>query len=424
MSNWKKFAKKVGKEYSAPKRNYKLLASYALIGKFYPRCISPWSHISSVLEVGEEEQSRIDRKQRREQGENVQEPERGPQVEENFSPEQKANLHHEYSLLFSKFPFLHDFFDACAKNNDSKMYDVVLQLITAIKGEVRATDTNRCKKGVSVWIPRFLNITYRAHPGFQNCVPVTLYPVLNSARDKSDRGVRHPQIRLLLCPWRYIKTAIITNDDYPPEERRAHDQALRHLKDGRISQISSDLPAFLYHLPDYDASDMWAGLFRSDMLLCGFRAIFTGPDSATEQKTTKSRSGNAEILKVTEVTPEMIAYVAVQVRFALGTAQEWCQLEGQFDYVDFYYNLRNIIGEGPKKWRRELFENVFPFKHTGAILGPPHPAPMSDIERLLAQTTENYDEPEPEPDATATATQPPRRSGACQPLASIDRNTQ
>jgi hypothetical protein len=88
-------------------------------------------------------------------------------------------------------------------------------------------------------------------------------------------------------------------------------------------------PIFLYYGYNYDHEDPWNGLFRSSILVSvscfvvyslpvemvtsakAFKHIFTSP-SSVEKEPKATRSGNARIHGMTEVTPASIAYVATQ----------------------------------------------------------------------------------------------------------------
>ncbi|KAJ3737939.1 hypothetical protein EV360DRAFT_77290, partial [Lentinula raphanica] len=97
------------------------------------------------------------------------------------------------------------------------------------------------------------------------------------------------------------------------------------------------------------------------------RAMLKGPSAALGPKVLKTKKGNAELLGVSRVTPEMIAYAALQVRFNLCTLQEFANVDGEFNFEDFYHIIVDSIAEGTKKsekWGKELLEwwnmKVFP----------------------------------------------------------------
>ena len=94
--------------------------------------------------------------------------------------------------------------------------------------------------------------------------------------------------------------------------------------------ISGDQwPIFLYHGYNYDQDDPWNGLLRSSILVAvrhvqhgsnitdfallqAFKHIFTSP-SSVDQEPKATRSGNARIHGMKQVTTASIAYIATQV---------------------------------------------------------------------------------------------------------------
>jgi hypothetical protein len=107
------------------------------------------------------------------------------------------------------------------------------------------------------------------------------------------------------------------------------------LRSGEMVVSRDQWPIFLYHGCVYDPEDPWNGLFRSSLLVSvsvefglhslliiyimnaqAYKHIFTSP-SSVEKEPKATRSGNARIHGMTQVTPASIAYVATQVRTVL-----------------------------------------------------------------------------------------------------------
>ncbi|THU80269.1 hypothetical protein K435DRAFT_607479, partial [Dendrothele bispora CBS 962.96] len=114
------------------------------------------------------------------------------------------------------------------------------------------------------------------------------------------------------------------------------------------------LPAFLYCMKLYDPAKSKSGLLRGPLLVCAFRALFTGTSSALGEKLS-SKPGNAKLHDIPRVTPELIAYVAAQVRFALCTQASWRAKDKSFNLIKFYYYILEIITVKSKEiWRKNL----------------------------------------------------------------------
>ncbi|EPQ54114.1 hypothetical protein GLOTRDRAFT_26664, partial [Gloeophyllum trabeum ATCC 11539] len=104
-------------------------------------------------------------------------------------------------------------------------------------------------------------------------------------------------------------------------------------------------PRFLY--PDgreYDKNNLEDGLFGGHVMIRCAKHLLVGPASAlrpTGYK--KGRAGNAKVMGVNSITPRIIAYIAVQVGFALSDVQEWNQLDHDFNYQSFFWNILTLF---------------------------------------------------------------------------------
>jgi len=102
------------------------------------------------------------------------------------------------------------------------------------------------------------------------------------------------------------------------------------LQSGEMAVSGDQWPIFLYHGYSYDPEDPWNGLFRGTILVSvsllspasglmirmhrqAYKYVFTSP-SSVEKEPKATRSGNAHIHGMTQVTPASIAYIATQVR--------------------------------------------------------------------------------------------------------------
>ena len=100
------------------------------------------------------------------------------------------------------------------------------------------------------------------------------------------------------------------------------------LQSGEMTVSGDQWPLFLYHGYNYDPEDPWNGLFRSTLLVSvGYRCflvihnthvicqaykhIFTSP-SSVEKEPKATRSSNARIHGMKQVTLALIAYIVTQ----------------------------------------------------------------------------------------------------------------
>ncbi|KAJ2932986.1 hypothetical protein H1R20_g4135, partial [Candolleomyces eurysporus] len=198
-----------------------------------------------------------------------------------------------------------------------------------------------------------------------------LKPLL-ARNQKLDRGFNHPVTGRLLCP-----TSLDWSD---PEIRTA-------LKNKEISISGADWPRFLYCDERYDPGDPWMGLLRGELLISGFKHIFTSP-SSTEDAPRATRSGNARIHGMTRVTPASIAYTATQVRFALSSATTFCRTDRDTDSETFYTSLIELLEDPEEEQETKALLSwwngrVFPSASNTRRIAPENSA-LSNIRRKRA----------------------------------------
>lgn len=154
---------------------------------------------------------------------------------------------------------------------------------------------------------------------------------------------------------------------------------------GEIMVSGDQWPILIYQGYNYDAEDPWNGLFRSSLLVSvsstnwlrqlfehywprcqGYKHIFTSP-SSVEKEPKATRSGNARIHGMTQVTPASIAYVAtqvseyiltyfepfdtlrVQIRFSLTSSPVFSRTDTVTDSERFYNSILNFFDDVDEK---------------------------------------------------------------------------
>ncbi|KAG2741807.1 hypothetical protein P692DRAFT_20751236, partial [Suillus brevipes Sb2] len=188
--------------------------------------------------------------------------------------------------------------------------DAVAELLTKGASGARGDDTKSLKGSVLDWIT----------PKGQNLIP----PLARNV--KVDRGFHHERTGALLCP---------AGLDWSNSETKAK------LKSGEIIVTGDQWPLFLYADYHYDPEDPWNGLFRSVLLVCAYRHVFTSP-SSMDKEPRATRSGNARIHGMTRVTLPSIAYIATQIRFALTSSPVFSRTDTVTDSERFYSSVLDI----------------------------------------------------------------------------------
>lgn len=184
--------------------------------------------------------------------------------------------------------------------------------------------------------------------------------------EKDGRGFDHESTGYLLCPVDY--------DWYDAGHRAAiHDCHPEFL----VTAYS--WPTFLYQNGEFDPDNPTDGLFKGKLLVKAFKQIFTSPTSALKmddkppsrkhqrRDERSTRTHVASLIGMKSVCPRAIAYVAVQLRFALSSCGAWRIVDGEFSYEDFYNNIvdffedtetpddRDFIRELLLWWNRKIF---------------------------------------------------------------------
>ncbi|KAF8445726.1 hypothetical protein L210DRAFT_3528291 [Boletus edulis BED1] len=192
----------------------------------------------------------------------------------------------------------------------------------------RADDTNTLKSSVATWLNE-----QRPH----------LVPPF-SVTEKRGRGFGHEVTGRLLSPVDYSWSN--------PVVRRAIQDRNPH-----YAVTAYMWPRFLYRKGRYDRLHPSKDLFKGELLVRAFRCIFTSPSSACEDPTASSDSDDdqprpsradhrvhtrcnvARLSNMQTVEPRAIAYIAVQLRFALSNRTSWDLKDDNFNYRLFYNNI-------------------------------------------------------------------------------------
>ncbi|KAJ3511829.1 hypothetical protein NLJ89_g3879 [Agrocybe chaxingu] len=148
---------------------------------------------------------------------------------------------------------------------------------------------------------------------------------------KGDRGWMHPVTAELLSPIKYPATQETYND----------------LNRGGKNARAGDFPRFLY--PDghiYNPDDIETGILQGHLMLRVAKHILQGPTAALAGAGFhRGRGGNASLMNLSGVTPNVIAYIAVQTRFALSSQSMWGKRDGLFDYQEFYWRIVSLFDD-------------------------------------------------------------------------------
>ncbi|KAI9566154.1 hypothetical protein HD554DRAFT_2315774 [Boletus coccyginus] len=197
----------------------------------------------------------------------------------------------------------------------------------------KVDDTNTLKSTVVTWLDYPDAAIPRLHP-----------------RDKAGQGFHNYVTGHLLCPVEY---------DWDNAEVRKMIQQW----DRDVPITAYSWPCFLFPTGGYDPADANKGLFRGELLVKAYKLVFMGPSSVESTEDVPSeiagnkrqrvdastRRHNAQLAGMKQVTPRSIAYIAVQLRFALSSCGTW-RLDDDLFSLAVFYNM--II-----KWFEMMYQD-------------------------------------------------------------------
>ncbi|KAG1906564.1 uncharacterized protein F5891DRAFT_975339 [Suillus fuscotomentosus] len=246
---------------------------------------------------------------------------------------EQNRLQRGYIELSKTLPW---FYEKLASLDFEESEDMLKQLKRGADS-ARGDDTGTLKELVASWV----NI---------ECRP----PSFLRADDKHHRGFVNDACGKLLCPAEWCW-----------EDPVVRAGICDHTTAFIVSENS--WPMFMYENYEADAKNLERGLFKSKLLVMGFKAIFTSPSSANEvdgdgdgidiienhqrarrqSDHAKVKTCVASIIGMRKVTPHAIAYAACQIRFALSNITSWRTVDGDFGYQLFWNNIVDFFEDPP-----------------------------------------------------------------------------
>ncbi|KAJ7227161.1 hypothetical protein GGX14DRAFT_555744 [Mycena pura] len=213
-------------------------------------------------------------------------------------------------------------------DDDKSAWITILTLMHKDAVQVRANDTSRLKTKHEYFLP--------------NDRTDVLYPPLRNASIKTDRDLKHPMLRHLILPPHHRR-------NLPPLEFRQPDPnapspvlssegrlLMEMIASGSLLLTVNDFPSAFYEEGSFDPEDEANGLFRGYLMERVMRHIWTSPDSAfVAFRKGLRKDCNANLHRQYVVTPEMVGYVACQVRTMLSN-EDWREIDGEFDYEELF----------------------------------------------------------------------------------------
>ncbi|KAG2089118.1 hypothetical protein BD769DRAFT_1396130 [Suillus cothurnatus] len=242
-----------------------------------------------------------------------------------------------YDILMRTLPWL-------LKTSSDMEHDDYMRMLKMLRQSAdgaRGDDTSKLKTLIADWV----NCELKPNP-------------LVDSDDKHSRGFINDACGKLLCPAELDWNDPITKAGYV------------------VMDLS--FPAFLYEKYTANLDNLEEGLFKGKILVQGYKAVFTSPSSAkniegdgdgadvieNNRRARKSVWGLkvkkhvAQIIKMEKVTPRLIAYIACQVRFALSSVMSWRTVDGDFDYIQFWWSIVDFFERPPGQEARRRVKRL------------------------------------------------------------------
>ncbi|KAF8910401.1 hypothetical protein CPB84DRAFT_1842437 [Gymnopilus junonius] len=177
--------------------------------------------------------------------------------------------------------------------------------------------------------------------------------------------------------------------DKKPKEYR------QKILDGKIKINDEDLPVMLYPQPNgFDKDDIEGSLLRNQTIVRFWRHIFTSPKSATRPPGMKpgSRTGQAFINGMKEVTPGSIIYATIMFWYTISAIDNWRNDDNLMDRAvlatmlyDFWVECMTD-SKSTLFWREDMLE-WWNFQVFGIIPEKADPESDSPAKKAAAEAT-------------------------------------
>ncbi|KAG1797276.1 uncharacterized protein BJ212DRAFT_1289779, partial [Suillus subaureus] len=217
-----------------------------------------------------------------------------------------------YAALTSTLTWFH-------KKGMEMEYDEYLQMLKMLQhgaDSAQGDNTSKLKGLVSKWV----NQEFKPDP-------------LVDPNDKHSRRFTNDACGRLLCP-----AELNWNDPMIPKT---------HYR-SEACYVVTDLsfPTYLYDKYTANPEDLEEGLFKSKILLQGYKAVFISPSSA---KDVKGDGDGMDVIQHNRHARKTVSMIKVKkhVQFALSSVTLWRSVDGDFNYIQFWQTIVDFFENAP-----------------------------------------------------------------------------
>ncbi|KAG1852113.1 hypothetical protein DFJ58DRAFT_728657 [Suillus subalutaceus] len=244
-------------------------------------------------------------------------------------PKQPQDVAEHHLLLYNAIIDFIPGFDSELDNITSKELNVVIAMVAKGMSEGRSADLNSVKHKGLQYIP--LNMYSKEHAH-------ALDSPIPEVKDKSMRGLNHPQLARLLCPRKKLECAMTA------------------MQAGEITMTAHNWPMFFYDDSIYDAADKTKGLFRNHTAIRFYKHLFIGPSSVTNDSSNVHNSAKPSKNRawgLTAVNKYIIAYVHIIAYFTISSTQHWMRYIGDMDLEELLWAIIKMLHDDSNPWVKD-----------------------------------------------------------------------
>ncbi|KAG1785073.1 uncharacterized protein HD556DRAFT_1250478, partial [Suillus plorans] len=238
-----------------------------------------------------------------------------------------------YDILIRTLPWLLK----TSSNVEHDDYTRMLKMLRQGADGAQGDDTSKLKTLIADWVNRELKLNTPVDPD-----------------DKHSRGFISNACGKLLC---------LAELDWNSPVYVVHSETSSNTNCYIVTDLS--FPAFLYEKYTANLDNLEEGLFKGKILVQGYKAVFTSPSSA---KNIEGDGDGADVIENNRRTKTALGIkVKKHVRFALSSVTSWRTVDGNFNYVQFWWSIVDFFERPPGReaqrrvnrllewWTRKVF---------------------------------------------------------------------
>ncbi|KAG1734273.1 uncharacterized protein EDB91DRAFT_1057000, partial [Suillus paluster] len=238
------------------------------------------------------------------------------------------------------------------------LYNGIIDYIPGLESELSNISSKKLNKIIAMVSKgmsdgRSADLSSVKHKGLQY-IGLNMYskadaldPPIPEVKDKSMRGLNHPQLARLLCPRKKLDWFDDDPDSYA---------AMAALQAGEITMTAYNWPTFFYEHDIYDSAEKTNGLFRNHIVVRFYKHLFIGPSSVTNDSSNVRNSAKPSKNRawgLTAVNKYIIAYIHVIKYFTISSAQHWTRYIGDMDLDELLWAIVEMLDDDNDPWVKD-----------------------------------------------------------------------